>query len=148
MRAKEDEYCAELVKMLENCAKGAASATGATLNLKVIEPSYSSRKMNKAMGDAFSKNLESIGEPMTDLPEGSGGSSDIGNVSQVVPAIHPYISICDPSVAGHSKEFAEASASGRGHEAMLNAAKALAMTSIDLYTNPEFLEQVKAEFQS
>jgi amidohydrolase len=147
VRAPEDDYCAELVKKVENCAKGAASATGATLNFEVIVPSYQSRKMNKAMGEAFTRNLEAIGEPMTDLPEGSGGSSDIGNVSQVVPAIHPYISISDRSVAGHSKEFAEASVSARGHVAMLNAAKALAMTAIDLYTDSEMMNRVKEEFQ-
>jgi amidohydrolase len=147
VRAPDDDYCAELVRKVENCAKGAASATGATLNFEIVEPSYQSRKMNKAMGEAWSKNLEIIGEPMTELPEGSGGSSDIGNVSQVVPAIHPYISICDKSVAGHSREFAEASVSERGHEAMLNAAKALAMTAIDLFTDSEFMEQVKAEFR-
>ncbi|MHA2041148.1 MAG: M20 family metallopeptidase [Candidatus Thorarchaeota archaeon] len=139
VRAPEDDYCAELVKKVENCAKGAANATGATLKFEVIVPSYQSRKMNKAMGAAFTKNLEAIGEPMTDLPEGSGGSSDIGNVSQVVPAIHP---------SGHSKEFAAASVSDRGHEAMMSAAKALAMTAIDLLTDPEFMEQVKAEFRS
>jgi amidohydrolase len=147
VRAREDDYCAELVKKIEKCAKGAASATGATLNFQVIEPSFSSRKMNKAMGEAFTKNLETIGEPMSDLPEGSGGSSDIGNVSQVVPAIHPYISICDGSVAGHSKEFAEASVSNRGHEAMLSGAKALAMTAIDLYIDSEFMTRVREEFQ-
>ncbi len=147
VRAPDDGYCAELVKKLENCAKGAASATGANLNFKIIEPSYQSRKMNKAMGEAFVKNLESIGEPLTDLPEGSGGSSDIGNVSQVVPAIHPYISICDASVAGHSKEFAEASISERGREAMIAAAKALAMTAIDLFTDSDLMEQVRTEFR-
>ncbi|MFW9885932.1 MAG: M20 family metallopeptidase [Candidatus Thorarchaeota archaeon] len=148
VRAPDDEYCAELVGKVENCAKGAANATGATLNFEIIEPSYQSRKMNKAMGEAWIKNLEAIGEPMTELPEGSGGSSDIGNVSQVVPAIHPYISICDKNVAGHSKEFAEASVSERGNNVMLSAAKALAMTAIDLLTDSELMEQVKAEFRS
>ena len=147
VRAPDDGYCAELVKKLENCAKGAASATGANLNFKIIEPSYQSRKMNKAMGEAFVKNLEIIGEPLTDLPEGSGGSSDIGNVSQVVPAIHPYISICDASVAGHSKGFAEASISERGREAMIAAAKALAMTAIDLFTDSDLMERVRTEFR-
>jgi metal-dependent amidase/aminoacylase/carboxypeptidase family protein len=74
------------------------------------------------------------------------GSSDIGNVSQVVPAIHPYLSICDDSIAGHSKEFAQASASDEGHEAMIKAAKALAMTAIDLFTNSELMKQVREEF--
>jgi amidohydrolase len=148
VRAPEDDYVTELVKKLEGCAIGAASATGATLNFEIIEPSYQSRKMNKAMGEAFAKNLEALGELMTELPEGSGGSSDIGNVSQVVPAIHPYISICDKSVAGHSKEFAEASDSDRGYKTMISAAKALAMTAIDLLTDSDFMERVKTEFRS
>jgi len=82
------------------------------------------------------------------LPPGSGaGSSDIGNVSHVIPAIHPYISICDDSIAGHSTEFAEASASKRGHEVMLNAAKALAMTAIDLFTDSQMMDRVREEFR-
>ena len=148
VRATTDDYCKELVKKLENCAIGAASATGATLKYSIIEPSYQSRVMNKPMGDAFAKNLEAIGEPIILLPPGSGaGSSDIGNVSHVIPAIHPYISICDDNIAGHSIEFAEASASKRGHEVMLNAAKALAMTAIDLFTDSKMMNQVREEFQ-
>ncbi len=148
VRAVEDDYCGELVKKLEDCAKGAASATGATLKYTVVSPSYQSRVMNKAMGEAFVKNLEILGEPIVPLPKGSGaGSSDIGNVSHVVPAIHPYISICDNTIAGHSQEFAEASASKKGHAAMLTAAKALAMTSVDLFSNSELMEQVSEEFR-
>jgi amidohydrolase len=147
VRAVEDNYCKELVGKLENCAKGAASATGATLEFEVVSPSYQSRVMNSAMGEAFVRNLEILGEPIIPLPPDSGaGSSDIGNVSHVVPAIHPYISICDKSVAGHSREFAEASASERGQEAMLTAGKALAMTVIDLLTDPELMTRVREEF--
>lgn len=149
VRAVEDDYCGELVKKLENCAKGAATATGATLKYEVVTPSYQSRVMNKAMGETFVKNLEALGEPIIPLPEGSGaGSSDIGNVSHVVPAIHPYISICDNTVAGHSQEFAKASASEKGHAAMLTAAKALVMTAIDLYTDSELMKRVREEFKS
>jgi metal-dependent amidase/aminoacylase/carboxypeptidase family protein len=105
--------------------------------------------MNKAMGDAFVTNLETLGEPIVPLPKGSGaGSSDIGNVSHVVPAIHPYISICDNTIAGHSQEFTAASASKKGHSAMLTAAKALAMTAIDLYSDPVMMKRVKDEFTS
>ncbi|MFW9834201.1 MAG: M20 family metallopeptidase [Candidatus Thorarchaeota archaeon] len=149
VRAVEDEYCQELLKKVENCAKGAASATGATLKFNVVSPSYQSRRMNKVMGAAFVKNLEALGEPIIPLPKGSGaGSSDIGNVSQVVPAIHPYISICDNTIAGHSQEFAEAAASKKGQEAMLTAAKALAMTAIDLLTDEEIMERVGEEFRN
>jgi len=149
VRASTDDYCTELVKKVENCAKGAASATGATLKYTVIEPSYQSRLMNRTMGRLFEENLAIIGEPLNPLPPGSGaGSSDIGNVSQVVPTIHPYISICDDSIAGHSVEFEKASVSKRAHEAMLNAAKALAMTALDLFTNPNLMKQVSEEFQT
>jgi len=149
VRALTDEYRDELVKKLESCAEGAASATGATLKYEVGSPSYQSRLMNETMGDAFEKNLIALGEPIVPLPEGSGaGSSDIGNVSQVVPAIHPYISICDNSIAGHSQEFTKASASKQGHAGMLTAAKALAMTAIDLFTDSDKMTQVKEEFQS
>lgn len=148
VRAVEDDYCLELIKKLENCAKGAALATGATLKYEVIKPSYQSRLMNEAMGDAFLKNLEVLGEPIIPAPEDRGaGSSDIGNVSQVVPAIHPYISICDGSIAGHSQEFAEAAASEKGHDAMLTAAKALAMTAVDLYLDAKLMERVAKEFK-
>jgi amidohydrolase len=148
VRAVEDDYCADLVEKLENCAKGAASATGATLKYEVVKPSYQSRIMNNAMGEAFVKNLEVLGEPIIPPPKGSGaGSSDIGNVSHIVPAIHPYVSICDNNIAGHSKEFAEAAASKRGHSAMLTAAKALAMTAIDLYTDSGLMTKVWEEFR-
>lgn len=149
VRAVEDDYCSELVKKLEDCARGAALATGATLKFEVVAPSYQSRIMNKAMGEAFIKNLEALGEPIIPLSDGSGaGSSDIGNVSHIVPAIHPYISICDNSIAGHSQEFAKASVSEKGHAAMLTAAKALAMTAIDLYTDAKLMDQVKQEFKN
>ncbi|MHA1850081.1 MAG: M20 family metallopeptidase [Candidatus Thorarchaeota archaeon] len=149
VRAPTDSYCGELVKKLENCAIGAASATGATLKYTVITSSYQSRIMNKTMGNLFEQNLIAIGEPINPLPPGSGaGSSDIGNVSQVVPTIHPYVSICDERIAGHSIEFEKASSSPRGNDAMLNAAKALAMTALDLFTNPELMKQATEEFQN
>ncbi|MFW9770183.1 MAG: peptidase dimerization domain-containing protein, partial [Candidatus Thorarchaeota archaeon] len=147
VRAEKDEYCKELVKKVEKCAKGAAEATGAKLKFKVVTPSYQARNVNKTMGSVFVKNLKILEVSINPLPEGSGaGSSDIGNVSQVVPAIHPYISIADDSVAGHSQEFTEAAASYHGHRAMLVAAKALAMTAIDFYTDTELMSKVKNEF--
>jgi hypothetical protein len=72
----------------------------------------------------------------------------MGDVSQAVPAIHAYIQICGDQVAGHSREFAEASASKRGEEVILIAAKAMAMTAIDLFTDPELMERAKEEFGS
>jgi hypothetical protein len=72
----------------------------------------------------------------------------MGDVSQAVPSIHAYIQICGEEIAGHSREFAEASSSKRGEEVILIAAKAMAMTAIDLFTNSELMESAKEEFKS
>jgi hypothetical protein len=69
-------------------------------------------------------------------------------MSQDSLAIHAYIQICGDEVAGHSREFAEAPASKRGEEVLIIAAKAMAMTAIDLLTDPDLMERAKEEFKS
>jgi metal-dependent amidase/aminoacylase/carboxypeptidase family protein len=74
------------------------------------------------------------------------GSTDMGNVSQVVPALHAYVAIADPDVVGHTVEFREASGSPAGHEGMIHAAKAMAMTAVDLLADPRAMSEVKSTF--
>lgn len=149
-RALTTESCKELVGKIENIAKGAALMTGAELKFTILGPSYASRKINKIMGEAFLKNLKIIKVPLKPLAPGAGlGSSDIGNVSQVVPTIHPYLLIGEEGkkTPGHSKQFAEAAKSAKGQEAMLNAAKALAMTAFDVLMNDSMVEAIWKEFK-
>ena len=147
VRAPENDYRDELLEKLRRCAEGAAVATGATLTFETVGHAYKAMQSNKAMADAFTKNLETLGEPLNPPPADAGlGSTDMGDVSQAVPAIHAYIQIADEKVAGHSREFAQASASERGREVMLVAAKTLAMTAIDLFTEPETMRRAKEEF--
>jgi metal-dependent amidase/aminoacylase/carboxypeptidase family protein len=76
------------------------------------------------------------------------GSTDVGNVSQVVPTIHPTIALTDRfDVVCHSAAFAEAAGGETGDRALLLAAKALAMTAVDLFTDPAGLQQVQEEFR-
>jgi len=147
VRALDTDYCEELLTKVENCAKGAALSTGAKLTFKRVGLTYKARKLNKNLGEAFIKNLNILQVPINPMPEGKGlGSSDIGNVSYEVPTIHPYLGISETDISSHSSEFAKASISDKGHEAMLNAAKALAMTAIDVFTNSELVTKMKAEF--
>jgi len=149
VRALENDYRDELLEKLRACAEGAALATGASLDFKIVGHSYKAMKPNRAIGDAFVKNLAQLGEPLNPPPPDAGmGSTDMGDVSQVIPSIHAYIEICDEKVAGHSREFAEASISKRGLDVMLIAAKAMAMTAIDLFTDPGLMECAKEEFGS
>ena len=76
----------------------------------------------------------------------SGGSSDIGNVSAVVPTIHSFVAINSGPIAFHSAEFAVASGSDDGMKALIYGAKALAMTAADIILQPKVLSQIKDEF--
>jgi metal-dependent amidase/aminoacylase/carboxypeptidase family protein len=75
------------------------------------------------------------------------GSSDMGNVSQVVPSMHPTVAIVSPTVPLHSAEFASAAASEAGHQGLLDAAKAMPMTVVDIIKQPEVLQKIKQEFR-
>ena len=74
-------------------------------------------------------------------------STDMGNVSQLVPSIHPFVAIAKKEISIHSTQFALAAASEVGIKGMLDATKALAMTVVDLVANPEILTKVKEEFR-
>ena len=90
------------------------------------------------MAELFQRNLESLGETVDQGPvDRELGSTDVGNVSQVVPTIQPMVQICPRDVACHMTAFAEAAASDLGHRAMFAAAKAMAMTAVDLLTDSE-----------
>ncbi|MCG3224763.1 MAG: M20 family metallopeptidase [Candidatus Heimdallarchaeota archaeon] len=147
VRAQDDKYLEELLNKVENCAKGAALSSGARLEFSRIGNAYMSRNVNKTLGAAFSKNMKAIGEETHVVPHGKGlGSSDIGNVSHVVPTIHPYMGISKVEINGHSTDFAKAASSEYGNEQMLKITKALAMTAIDVFTTPELVEEMKKEF--
>jgi hypothetical protein len=82
------------------------------------------------------------GEPIRDRM----GSSDIGNVSQIVPAIQPMVAIAPTGMAIHTREFAAAAVQPMARAGMLAAAKTLAMTAFDLLAEPARVQAAKDEF--
>lgn len=75
------------------------------------------------------------------------GSTDMGNVSHIVPAIHPGIAIAPPDVPVHTVEFRELAASDMGHLGLLDSAKAMAMTGVDVLLDAELRRRMAAEFR-
>ena len=146
VRALENEYRDELLEKLRHCAEGAALATGAELSFRAVGMSYKGIRPNHAMAQTFARHVEALGYTIV-KPRGGLGSTDMGNVSWEVPAIHPYIQIIEEGVPGHSREFAEAACSERGREAMLLAAKAVAATCLDLWTDQDLYRQAREEFE-
>jgi metal-dependent amidase/aminoacylase/carboxypeptidase family protein len=100
------------------------------------------------LADLMDANLSVLGLTVTP-PEDKQrmGSTDMGNVSQVVPGLHPYMPIAGEGVAGHTEAFAEASKSPMAHEGLIQAAKALAMTAVDLLSDPALVEAAWAAFR-
>lgn len=148
VRAADTPYAAEVLEKVRACAEGAALATGARLEFKQCGPRYDARMPNPKLTSLFKKNMEALGLDV-ELATGNErmGSSDIGNVSQVIPAIHPYIAIAPEDIAGHTNEFRKASASPAGHEGLINAAKAMAMTAVDLLAVPANVSEVQEAFE-
>jgi metal-dependent amidase/aminoacylase/carboxypeptidase family protein len=91
-------------------------------------------------------NLEDLGRDVKDGPSrDGGGSTDFGNVSHVVPAVYAYLGIGGEEAGWHSKEVAVATKTERGHDSLIAGAKTMAMTAIDLLTNPDALMAAKSE---
>lgn len=148
VRAREQEYMEELVQKVKNVFQAAALATGCSLNLTFNEEPYSDLRNNGVLAHLFEENIRRVGlDPVEGVPWENAGSTDMGNVSHVVPALHPTVAIASVEVPGHSQAFLEASGSLRGYQAMIDAAKALAMTGADLLADPSQIEQAKLEFR-
>ena len=133
-RAAKKETVMELVEKVKNIAQGAALMTGATLEMERFELPYDDLRTHENLSEVFNENLRILG--IEDIEENEDfGSSDIGNVSHIVPTIHPNIGISNCRVIGHSREMADATISELGHERLLIGTLALAYTGYDVLTN-------------
>ncbi len=147
VRAASKKYANEVLNRVIQCAQAASVATGAELK-HTERPGYAEIIPNRVMANAFADNWRVIGVEVQEVrPNERMGSTDMGNVSQVVPSLHPYIAIAPAGTAGHTIEFREAAKSAAGHEGLINAAKGMAMTTIDLLSEPKLMHQVKQEFE-
>jgi amidohydrolase len=149
IRATDDTYLDELIQKVLNCFIGAANATGARLEFKPDDLRYASMRNNMVLAQLYIDNMRTIGRAVK-LPQSTAttgaGSTDMGNVSQLAPSIHPYLAIAPQGNSVHTPEFSVAAASEDGIMGMCDAAKALAMIVVDLLSNPETLRKVRDEF--
>jgi metal-dependent amidase/aminoacylase/carboxypeptidase family protein len=136
----------ETVAKVENCARGAALATGAELNIKRFNHLYKAMNSNSVLAEVLRKNLERVGLRIEGIKRGKG-STDFGNVSGVVPACELAIRLGN-GIVPHTKEFLNASNSEEGYNVMILGAKVMAMSAIDLLQSPDLLERAKEEFRA
>ena len=147
VRAAKLDYMWELHKRVLACAEGAAKATGCTVTVIDKEAPYEPLKRNDTLLGLFKANMTSVGAQESPAPDRLG-SSDIGNVSQVIPAIQPMVQIAPAGTPIHSRAFEAAAVSPLARQGMCQAAKAMAMTTLDLLADPTLLKRARAEFEA
>ncbi len=148
VRAGERATLAEVKERVLACFRAGAESAGCTLEVQENGPEYLDMRHCEPIVARYADNLSALGAPPREDPAGfSAFSTDMGNVSYVVPSIHPVFGI--PAAAGnHTPEFAEAAATPAAHDAMIVAAKAMAITALDLLTDAGLRSRARADFDA
>ncbi|RPJ08682.1 MAG: M20 family peptidase, partial [Deltaproteobacteria bacterium] len=146
VRADDLEETVRVKERVISCARGAALASGCRLQVDEDERALAPLKINRAFSRLYSAQLSHMGLAESTAPaDKNKGSSDIGNVSQVVPTIHPHVPIGE-GINIHSGEFARATVSETGKAAAVEGAMALAMTAAELALSAKLREEIRKEF--
>jgi amidohydrolase len=151
MRAKDKESLDTLTARVRACLEAGALGAGASVDLDWWAYPYLNLRSNQALARTYRANAEVLGRSFFEvgnIPVSVRGSTDMGNVSYVAPSIHPTIGMAPRGVGIHTACFAECAASETGESAMLDGAKAMAMTTIDYLADPELRAAVARDFVS
>ena len=133
-------------ELFERCAEAACKAVGTTYRIWNNELGNMDLVTNETLSGVFNKYYEEVGGGY--MPHGeSGASTDMGDVSHRVPTIHPWLGLNCPGMLLHSAEFAKETITEKADRVIECGAKALALTGLEVLTNPEFLADIKAEFE-
>lgn len=131
-----------LVPRVRRVMEGASMMTGCGVAIADVGPAYENMLPNPALAARYAELARGLGREAVAVDmRSAGGSSDMGNVSQRVPALHAFIAIDDTAQA-HTAAFREAAGSERADEAVLDGAAILAQLAYDLFTDREFRTDV------
>ena len=146
IRAADIDTLHELYEKVENIVKGSALQTGCTSSMKLYQNLVENMVLTPSLDAIYEKYITELGNTVKHVEDVvMPGSSDVGNISQVVPTIQPHISITDVQIAGHSQDMVNASCSQKAMDAIVKGAKELAFTALELFENPEELVKVKED---
>ncbi|KAM6407008.1 xaa-Arg dipeptidase isoform 1-T1 [Pluvialis apricaria] len=149
LRAPSMKDLSVLTEKVENCFKSAALATGCKVEIKGGENDYYNVLPNKSLQKVYKENGKKLGIEFISedgILNGLSGSTDFGNVTFVVPGLHPYFYIGSDAL-NHTEQYTEAAGSQDAQFYALRTAKALAMTALDVIFKPSLLEEVREDFR-
>jgi amidohydrolase len=141
LRAASMADLEDLRTRVRACLDGASMATGTTVEVDVVGYLFDPVEAHSGLAATFTSACEAIGRDYTPDPAGDsvGGSTDFGNVSQLVPGLHADMAIHSWPAVNHQHEFAAACVTEAGDRTMLDGAKALALTALAVARHPEVL---------
>ncbi|MBQ9989002.1 MAG: M20/M25/M40 family metallo-hydrolase [Clostridia bacterium] len=130
---------------VERCFEAGAVGTGCTFKVSK-EMGYKNRIPNGVLGELFRANAEGLGEPMMEGMPADNGGEDMGDVSHLIPAINPHMTIfTDHKISGHTDLFREKVRTPQAEHMFMLCAKVMADTTLDLLLDPAKVEAAKAE---
>lgn len=150
VRGENDAELADAVRRVKECARGAAKATGCRLRMEEGPYTLFAMEVNPVLADTYRRALAFLGLPESGAPVNRNrGSSDIGNVSRVVPTIQPNVPISGgEKVEIHTRRFEEASRSASGVEGTMEGIRALALTGLELFADPGRVREAWRAFRT
>ena len=148
VRSDTIETLQPLKQRVTACLEAGAVAADCRMEMAWDTHAYADIVDNIPLLDAYAANSTMLGRPLTSayLPGTGGGSTDMGNVSYLAPTIHPMLAVAPRGVSLHSPQFADYTTSKEADQAVLDGAKIMAMTVIDLWARAELQRSVKDAF--
>ena len=148
LRARDLSTLARVEKRFRGAVRAAARSTGARASVRSLDHPYAEMITNRVLADLFKKELRRLGRRTVDTPRRKMGSLDMGNVSQRVPSVHPYVAIAPRSVPLHSRGFATLAGGRRGRAGLRVAMQCLAMVGMGALTDSTTLQRARREFDA
>lgn len=146
IRAATKPVLQEVSKKVRAIAEGAALITGTKVEISRFQNQVDNFILNRRFDEVFKEVIEDLGETVHLEEKQAFGSTDAGNISQVVPTIHPNIKIGPSDLVGHTVLFREAAKSEKGDQALILGAKAIALTILEVLINDDVYEEIIQEF--
>ena len=148
-RSSTMERLENLKARLVETLYGGARSAGCDIQIEWVNEPYAEVLDNTPLLEAYMKNSESVGRFIKAADDGGVvGSTDLGNVSHVVPSIHPMVKVAPKGTAIHTVDFEKCAKSEEGDKGLLDSAKSLAMTVLDCWKDPSLLKDAKDFFAS
>ncbi|GMA30934.1 M20 family metallopeptidase [Litorihabitans aurantiacus] len=150
LRSPEIDSLLALSERVEAVFHGAALTAGVGVDVVWdAEPIYLPHRLNAPLAERYAANLAGRREVPTRREDTAAvGSSDIGNVSHVLPTIQPFVAIGDPDIPGHSRERADSTLTPDGERAIADSAFGVAATALDVLTDDALREAAWADFHA